>query len=214
MDAPDATALITGGHGGLGRAVVEAFRHAGYRVVAPAIEEADLLDPADVDRVIREAGLLSAVVCLVGGFAAGKRVHETTPEDWDNMLRLNLITAVNVCRAACPVLMEAGGGPIVLTSSRAAIKPFKGASPYATSKAALRAFVAAMHADYREDGIRVYAVEPDKIDTPANRAAMPDAVDKGVPPAQIAQVILWLCSPAAESVAGRIVPVYGAGSPP
>src|SRR5262249_38050179 len=104
----------------------------------------------------------------------------------------------------------AGGGSIVCVSSRAAVQPFPGAAGYVTSKAAVLALVDAMAAEYKNDGIRVNAVLPSVIDTPANRAGMPDAdFDKWVTPAQIAGVIRFLCSDESGVVSGGHIPVYG-----
>jgi NAD(P)-dependent dehydrogenase (short-subunit alcohol dehydrogenase family) len=227
MPAMDRTAIITGGTGGLGAAVTEAFLEAGWRVVAPWVAEhelrrvqprdglelvqADLMLPSAVGDVVGLAGDgLRAVVNLVGGFAAAGRVHETPVEEFEQQLRLNLRPAYLVTAAALPVMLSAGDGSVVCVSSRAALQPFAGAAGYITSKAAVLAFVDALHAEYRDDGIRANAVLPSVIDTPANRAAMPDAdFDTWVAPAEIARVIRFLCSEEAAPTSGAHVPVYG-----
>jgi NAD(P)-dependent dehydrogenase (short-subunit alcohol dehydrogenase family) len=161
--------------------------------------------------VVSAAGSgLRAVANLVGGFAAGGRVHETPVEDFERQLRLNLRPAYLVSAAAIPMLIDGGGGAIVCVSSRAALRPFPGAAGYITAKAAVLAFVDALHAEYRHDGIRANAILPSTIDTPANRASMPDA-DHGtwVKPEEIARVIRFLCSEDAGVVGGAHVPVYG-----
>jgi NAD(P)-dependent dehydrogenase (short-subunit alcohol dehydrogenase family) len=225
------TALITGGTGGLGVAVVEAFLADGWRVVVPwvhehelerlppreglALIEADLFDPASVAAVVAEAAgdeaaPLGAAVNLVGGFAAGGRVHETPVEDFERQLRLNLRATYLVTQAALPPLMEAGGGAIVCVGTRAALRPFSGAAGYIASKAAVLAFVQAVAVEYRDDGVRCNAVLPSVIDTPANRAAQPDAdYERWVPPEQIAAVIRFLCSDESAPVSGAAIPVYG-----
>ena len=221
------TVIVTGGTGGLGAAVTAAFLQDGWRVVVPWVAErelervdeherltlvhADLMDPDSAAEVVAAAGDdLRAVANLVGGFAQGGRVHETPIEDFEGQLRLNLRPAYLMCAAAIPRLLAAGGGALVCVSSRAALRPFPGAAGYITGKAAVLALVDALHAEYRGDGIRANAVLPSTIDTPANRASMPDA-DHGtwVKPEEIARVIRFLCSEDAVVVGGGHVPVYG-----
>lgn len=225
------TALITGGTGGLGSAVTAAFLEAGWRVVVPWIVEAelqrldahrdvvtvkaDLFEPDSAREVASVAAgdptaPLGAVVNLVGGFAMGGRVHETPVEDFENQLRLNLRPTYMTSQAALPHLLAAGGGAIVCVSSRAALRPFPGAAGYVTAKAAVLAFVDALAAEYTADGIRVNAVLPSVIDTPANRADMPNADHSTwVTPREIATAILFLCAEGSSVISGAHVPVYG-----
>jgi NAD(P)-dependent dehydrogenase (short-subunit alcohol dehydrogenase family) len=225
------SALITGGTGGLGAAVTQAFLAGGWRVVVPlydeaerdrvpaherlVLEQADLFDPASVAGVTTLAAgdddaPLRAVVNLVGGFATGGRVHETPIQDFDAQLRLNLRPAYLVCQAALPHLVGAGGGAIVCVSSRAALKPFSGAAGYIVSKAAILSFVDVLATEYRDDAIRANAIVPSVIDTPANRRANPDAdFDRWVEPEEIAAVVRALCEDATGIVSGAHVPVYG-----
>jgi NAD(P)-dependent dehydrogenase (short-subunit alcohol dehydrogenase family) len=225
------TALVTGGTGGLGVAVVERFLADGWRVVVPWVVErglerlaprdglelrrADLFDPAEVTQVVAAAGgdagaPLAAVVNLVGGFAAGPRVHETPIEDFEAQFRLNLRPTYLVTQAALPTLIDVGGGAIVCVSTRAALEPFSGAAGYVASKAAVLALVRALAVEYRDDGVRANAILPSVIDTPANRAAMPSADhSRWVGPQEIASVIAFLCSPDSAPTSGAAVPVYG-----
>lgn len=223
------TVLVTGGTGGLGAAVTSEFLDAGWRVVVPWIVEAergrvpehpnldlvraDLFDPADtracVDRAATAGDPLRAVVNLVGGFAMGGRVHETPVEDFEAQLRVNLRPTYLTCHAAIPRLLDAGGGAIVCMSSRAALRPFAGGAGYVTAKAAVLAFVDALDAEYAADGIRTNAVLPGTIDTPANRASMPDADRRNwVAPARIAEVIRFLCEDGSATMSGARVPVH------
>lgn len=223
--------LVTGGTGGLGAAVTTAFLDAGWRVVVPVhddgerdrvppherlvLEPADLLDPDSARAVTALAAAdgaapLRAVVNLVGGFAMGGRVHETPVGDFEAQLRLNLRPTYLVCQAALEHLLAGDGGAIVCVSSRAALRPFAGAAGYITAKAAVLAFVDALAAEYRDDDIRVNAILPSVIDTPANRRSMPDAdVTRWVTPAQIAGVVRFLCEDGSAVVSGAHVPVYG-----
>jgi NAD(P)-dependent dehydrogenase (short-subunit alcohol dehydrogenase family) len=212
------TALITGATGGLGGAVVERFAAEGWSVLGvdkrPGEDregvrfvQADLVDQADVERAVAQADDLHAVVNLVGGFAQGGRVHETPIEEFERQFTLNLRPAYLVTAAAIPRM---SGGTIVCVGTRAALRPFPGAAGYVSSKAAVLAFVRALDAEYREAGIRVNAVLPSVIDTPANRASMPDADhDVWVPPEEIAEVIHFLSSDASSPISGAEIPVYG-----
>jgi NAD(P)-dependent dehydrogenase (short-subunit alcohol dehydrogenase family) len=220
--------LIAGGTGALGTAVVRELLDAGHDcavtwIVDVEVERgraefgdrakfirADLLDPAGADEAVGAVPDLEAVVDLVGGFASGPLVHETTPEDFDRMMRLNLTPAFNLARAAMPRLVERGGGSFVAVSARPALRPFAGASAYVTAKAAVLAFVQALDADYRQKGIRANAILPSVIDTPANRRDQPDADhSKWVQPAEIARVVRFLVSDDAVVVTGGAIPVYG-----
>jgi NAD(P)-dependent dehydrogenase (short-subunit alcohol dehydrogenase family) len=226
----DRTVLVTGGTGGLGAAVTRAFLEEGWRVVVPWVAErelerveeherlelvqADLFDPDAVARVVETAGpSLRALVNLVGGFAIHERVHETPIEVFEEQLRLNLRAAYLACAAALPAMLNQSPptrGSIVCVSSRAARRPFPGAAGYIVAKAAVLALVDALDAEYRADGIRVNAVLPSVIDTPANRSSMPDAdFDTWVRPEQIGRVIRFLCSDDASVTSGAHVPVYG-----
>ncbi|HWI06170.1 MAG TPA: SDR family NAD(P)-dependent oxidoreductase [Solirubrobacteraceae bacterium] len=226
-----ASALITGGTGGLGAAVTRAFLDGGWRVVVPVFDPAErervpaherlVLEPADLGEPASTAAVsalaaaeedapLRALVNLVGGYAAGGRVHETPLEDYEAQLRLNLRPAYLACHAAIPHMLDGGGGAIVCVSSRAALDPFAGAAGYVVGKAAVLAFVDALAVEYRDDGIRANAILPSVIDTAANRAAMPDADhSRWVAPEQIARVVRFLCEDGSGIVSGAHVPVYG-----
>ncbi len=228
---PTATVLITGGAGGLGTAVSEAFVADGWRVVVPSrpgagsgidsapaqveLVSADLFEAAGaaraVERATREAGApLRAVVNLVGGYAAGARIDATPIEDFEAQFRLNLRPTYLVVSAALPHLIAAGAGAVVCVSSRAALQPFSGAAGYIASKAAVIAFAQSVAVEYRDEGVRCNTVLPSIIDTPANRAAQPNAdASRWVAPERIARVIRFLCGPDSEPTSGAAVPVYG-----
>jgi NAD(P)-dependent dehydrogenase (short-subunit alcohol dehydrogenase family) len=126
------------------------------------------------------------------------------------MIELNLTPAVNLARAAMPRMIERGGGAFVGVSSRSALRPFRGAAGYIVGKAALLAFIQALDADYKNQGIRCNAIVPSVIDTPANRADQPDADhSKWVAPEAIAKVIRFLVSDDSAPMSGAAVPVYG-----
>jgi NAD(P)-dependent dehydrogenase (short-subunit alcohol dehydrogenase family) len=214
--------LVAGGAGALGSAVVHELRAAGWDVTvidraeradgADGVHyvQADLLDPESAAGAVAAVADLKAVVNLVGGFAMGPKVGEAELDEFEFMLRLNLVPAFNLATAAMPRLARGGGGAFVGVSARAALEPFAGASGYITAKAAVLAFIRALDAEYRTAGVRANAVLPSTIDTPANREASPNADwSKWVPPEQIARTIAFLCSDDSAATSGAAVPVYG-----
>ncbi len=227
----NSSAIVTGGTGGLGAAVVKRLLDDGWRLVVPWIVEselervdrreglelvqADLFEPGSVEKVVRlaagDAGAqLRGIVNLVGGFAVGGRVHETPVEEFEAMFRLNLRATYLVVSAGLPQLIDAGGGSIVCVGTRAALQPFPGAVGYVASKAAVIAFAQAVAVEYKDDGVRCNAILPSVIDTPANRASMPKAdFDRWVKPAEIAGVIAYLLSGDSIPTSGAAMPVYG-----
>ncbi len=227
----DRTAIVTGGTGGLGSAVVSRLLDDGWRVVVPWIAEAelerverrdglelveaDLFEQASVNGVIEAAVSegappLAGLVNLVGGFAMGERVHETPIEDFEKQFRLNLRPAYLMTQAVVPQMLEHDGGAIVCVGTRAALQPFSGAAGYISSKAAVIAFSSAVATEYKDDRIRCNTILPSVIDTPGNRASMSDAdFDRWVKPAEIAGVIAHLLSEDSSPVSGAAIPVYG-----
>jgi NAD(P)-dependent dehydrogenase (short-subunit alcohol dehydrogenase family) len=219
------TALITGGTGGLGRAVVAAFVGSGWRVVVPDVAPAelegaevvaaDLTDAGQVAGVVeraaaREDAPLRAVVNLVGGFAADQPVAAAPLDVFEAQFALNLRPTYLVTQAALPALVAAGGGSIVCMSSRSALHPFAGAAGYCASKAAVIAFAQVVAREHAADRVRCNAVLPAMIDTPANRATMPpEQHAKLTPPEEIAAVIRFLCSDESAPTTGAAIPVYG-----
>ena len=217
--------LVAGGTGYLGNAVVRELIGSGYDVAATWVVErererlesepvelieADLFDADQVGAAISKVDDLEAVVNLVGGFSDGPRVHETDPEDFERMLRLNVMPGFQLARAAMPRLIERSGGAFVGVSARPALRPYAGAAGYISSKAAVLAFVQALDAEYKGDGILCNAILPSVIDTPANREAMPNADhSKWVPPERIAKVVRFLVSDDSAPTTGAAVPVYG-----
>jgi NAD(P)-dependent dehydrogenase (short-subunit alcohol dehydrogenase family) len=225
------TAIVTGGTGGLGAAVVTRLLDDGWRVVVPwgveaelsrlpqrdglDLVQADLFDANEVATVVAhgvaDSGApLRGLVNLVGGFAAGARVDETPIEEFEEQFRLNLRPTYLMIQSAVPQIVAAGGGSIVCVGTRAALQPFKGAAGYISSKAAVIAFAQAVAVEYRDDGVRCNAILPSVIDTPGNRASMPNGkFEKWVKPAEIAGVIAYLLSDDSLPTSGAAIPVYG-----
>ena len=227
----DRSVLVTGGTGGLGAAVVARLLGDGWRVVVPWVAEreldrverrdglelvrADLFEPDAVGAAVglaagAEGAPLRAVVNLVGGYAQGERVADEPIESFEAQLRLNLRPTYLVTQAALGHLVAAGGGSIVCIGTRAALQPFPGAAGYVTAKAGVIAFAQAVAVEYRDEHVRCNALLPSVIDTPANRAAMPDADwSRWVAPAQLAATIAFLCSEESAATSGTAIPVYG-----
>jgi NAD(P)-dependent dehydrogenase (short-subunit alcohol dehydrogenase family) len=222
--------VVTGGTGGLGGAVVRAFLAGKDRVVVPWIVAhesermkeifadalraqqltliaADIAELEGARTVAQAAGDLAVLVNGAGGFAAGAH-HETDLGVWDHLFRLNVRAAASMTHAALPLFFARGGGAIVNVAANVALDPPAGLGAYVASKAALVAFTRSLAREVAAQGVRVNAVLPTTIDTPANRAAMPDAdFALWTTPEQIAAVIHWLASDAASAVRGALVPV-------
>ncbi len=232
IDFGGETVIVTGGTGALGGAVVQGFLDAGARVLATYVVEAEVAPfrerfAGQAERValqrcdLRRAGEVSAlfervapdslraVVNLAGGYT-WTRVADADDAALEHLLDLNLRTTFTVCRAAATVLTAAGGGAIVNVSARAALQGEAGNGVYGATKAAVLALTQSLSAELKDSGVNVNAVLPSIIDTPANRAAMPNS-DPGnwVAPAALANVIVFLASGDAAAIHGAGIPVYG-----
>lgn len=231
----DRVVLVTGGTGGLGRAVSAAFLDEGAKVVVTYFDEkemddlkrtsganasklaghrVDVTDDAAVSefmkRLIEEHGRVDALVNAIGGYAGGTKLWESDPKVFDRMMKLNLRAGYAILRAVVPAMIKAGNGSIVNVASRAAFDHAGGAAGYAASKAAAVAMIGSLAADLKGAGVRANSIVPSIIDTEANRNAMPNADFAQWPkPEDIARVILFLCSDEARLVNGAAVPVYG-----
>ena len=220
----DRVIAITGGHGVLGRAVVEAALTEGLKVAVidhathPAPEGAlevggvDLTDPAQAERavaaVVDRFGRLDALLNIAGGFV-WQTVDDTEPA-WDRMHALNVTTALNASRAALGHLKGSPEGRIVNVGSAAALKAGAGMGAYGAAKAGVHALTQALAEELKDTAVTVNAVLPSIIDTPANRQDMPNADPaQWVAPTDLAAVILFLASPASRAMTGALVPVTG-----
>lgn len=226
-------ALITGGTGALGRAVSAAFAGAGarivvtyvldeelpaFRAVVPAggyeLTKIELTSPvavgALVQRILAAHGRLDVLLNLAGGFWGGVPVTETPVAEIDRQFAMNLKTAFVCAQAVLPAMIRQRAGRIVNVTARPALTGGANLSAYAIAKAGVAALTRALADEVREHGITVNAVAPSTIDTPANRAAMPDADPaRWVEPEAIAATLVFLASDAAAATSGAIIPVYG-----
>ncbi len=228
------TALVTGAAGNLGTAVARAFAAEGAGLILIDRNEAaldqlraglgetvdalalpcDLMDPRsvsdEVERGLGHFGHIDILANIAGGFTMGPPLHETEDRDWDFMLNINLRTLFNCCRAVIPHMQANGWGRIVNVSARAAREGKARMGPYCAAKAAVITLTETLAAEHKHDGINANCILPGTIDTPQNRAAMPEAeFSNWVPPEALADVVLFLCSEAARCVSGAALPVYG-----
>ena len=226
------TVIVTGAAGNLGRAVADTFADEGARLVLVARDrrslektygdetpqrrfaQADLLDQAEVDAMAATAisafGRIDVLCNLAGGFRMGDPVHSVADRDWDFLFDVNLRTLRNTVRAVVPSMLASGGGKIVSVASAAALKGAARMGAYAASKAGVIRLTEAMAAELRERNVNVNCVLPTIIDTPENRAAMPNAdFARWVAPSDLAAVIAFLASDAARAVHGAALPVAG-----
>ena len=140
----------------------------------------------------------------------GEKVHETSAENWDFLLGLNAGSLLGIAAAVVPHLIERGGGRIVTIGAGAAREGAARMGAYCASKSALIRLTEAMSAELRDHDINVNCVLPSIIDTPDNRAAMPDAdASRWVKPEALADVIAFLTSDAARAIHGAAIPVSG-----
>lgn len=225
--------LVAGGTGGLGRAVSLAFLEEGATVTVTYRDQAEfdalkastganaaqleghgvnVLDEAAlkafVSGLIAKHGRLDALVNAVGGYSAGAPLWEMDAKALDQMLALNLYSGYWLARAVVPLMLKQGSGAIVNVAATAAFNHMASAAEYVASKAAAVAMLDSLAADLKGSGVRANSILPSIIDTEANRKDMPDADHAKWPkPAEIARVILFLCSDDAKLVHGAAIPV-------
>jgi NAD(P)-dependent dehydrogenase (short-subunit alcohol dehydrogenase family) len=228
------TVIVLGATGGLGRAVTERFRDDGAAVLAfdariPADGEGqdgvsyvavDALDETSVSAAFAQAPAAAlnlpgppaaaAVVNLIGGYAPPQGLSMLDIDVLRRQFELNLVSAAIVTKYAMPMLAARGGGAIVHVSSRVALAKWENAFSYSVSKLGVVRLVEAAALEGCEDGVRVNCILPSIIDTPANRAALPNAAHHKWPkPAELAAVLAFLTSDDAALISGAAIPVYG-----
>jgi NAD(P)-dependent dehydrogenase (short-subunit alcohol dehydrogenase family) len=234
-DTKDQVAVITGASGNLGQAVVGAFQNAGAKLALidrstdrlqqmfPEFsnsddhffaEDVDLLEPEAVKATIQETinrfGRIDILVNTVGGYRAGEPTHELDLKTWDFMLDLNARTVLIAVQAVVPYMIEQHSGKVISVAARPALKGRANMSAYSVSKSAVIRLTESLSAELKKNNINVNCIIPGTIDTPQNRDAMPEAkFDRWVTPESLAEVILFLASPAAKPIHGAAIPAYG-----
>ncbi len=226
------TVMITGAAGNLGQAVSAAFAAGGANLVLLDLNEdalakvatagagdvlrrrVDLGDSASVDAAVEAAtarfGRIDALCNLAGGFHMGEKVHEIPADKWDFMMELNAGSVLRMCQAVVPRMLKAGGGRIVNIGAFSALSGKAEMAAYVAAKSAVIRLTESMAAELRLQHINVNCVLPSILDTPQNRAAMPKAdFSRWVAPEALADVLLFLCSPAARAIHGAAIPVVG-----
>jgi len=231
------TVVITGGTGGLGKAVTQAFLDADYQVIVTYHADTelkdlldqvgeqknrldaraiDVTDEASLDdlhnHIEKKYGHLDSLVCLVGGWAPGT-LGENIGNTFDKMMTLNAKSFLLTVNALAPLMMEkkpTHWHHIVGVAARPALEPMKGNGIYAASKAAVANLIGTLSKELIADHITVNGIAPSTIDTAANRQAMPK-VDPSiwVKPEELAAAIVFLCSENANPISGEVLPVYG-----
>ncbi len=226
-------ALVTGGSGALGQAITHRFLLDGGVVCVPWIVESErdrleaavdattrprlMLERCDVGddaamvtlarRTRERHGRIDVLVTAAGGFAMGGLL-ETDRAAWDTQLTLNLTTTFVATRAVLPAMVAAGSGRIVAVASRAVMPPAGGFIAYTVAKAGVIAFVLALAQETRGRGVTVNAVLPSTMDTPANRAAMPDVDPRTwTPVTAVADAIVYMAAESSGHVTGSLVAI-------
>ena len=225
----DKIIFVTGAKGGLGTSVTSAFLQQGARVIGASrqITAADFpgsnFEPLATDltkldeirrcvsRIIERHGRLDVLVHVLGGFAGGPTLAETPDEMWEQMLNLNLTAAFRVFRETIPHLRKSGAGRLIAIGSLTAVRPTANLGAYVTSKATLAMLVQTVALENADAGVTANAILPGTMDTPGNRASMPeDDWSKWVKTTDVAELVLSLASPQAKHLTGLAIPIGGA----
>ena len=231
MDFSSQTVIVTGAAGNLGRAVASAFadgdanvvlvdRHRerlaeryGRETARTLFVAADLARPADTAGVAQRArerfGRIDVLCNVAGAFRMGAPVHETKDADWDLLFGANVRSVLNTARAVVPVMLKAAAARSSMSAHGRRARRREHGRIHGAKTVVLR-LTEAMAAELRDRNINVNCVLPSTLDTPENRAAMPDAdSSRFVAPEDLAQVIVFLASPAARAIHGAALPVTG-----
>ncbi len=233
MDQP--VAVVTGGTGALGRAVVPRLVRRNFRLAVTYIipEEArgleeeieldedrmmvrrvDTTDPEAVNVFMKDTveafGDINVLCSLVGGWAGGRDVAETDNVRFDRMIDLNLRSTFNTLRAAIPLMRDTDWGRIIAVGSKAAQDAPAGQAAFNMAKAGVEALIKSVARELQDTNVTANVILPTVIDTPATRAALPYADYITWPtPEEIAAVLDFLASPESKVITGAAIPVYG-----
>jgi NAD(P)-dependent dehydrogenase (short-subunit alcohol dehydrogenase family) len=234
MKLKNRVAIITGGTGALGRAVLSAFLEEGAKVACTYVVDKELEECSSliinyesnllfiqsdvtkeeqvtktVQKTLERFGRIDILANIVGGFTYAK-IIDTDEKIWDSMLNVNLKSTFLCSKAVLPHMIETNYGKIINISSRPALKGLAGVGAYSASKAGVLNLTETIADEVRDYEINVNAILPSTIDTPANRKSMPDAdFSKWVKPEEIARVIIFLASDDSKPISGAGIPIYG-----
>ena len=215
------TILVTGGAGVLGQAVAQVAMSEGAIVhlldIVPDVQselgtyhQVDLTDASALNATLDKIGAFDAVANIAGGFDMGPTVYETEDAMWEGMFNINVTTLRRMLSAAVPRLIANGGGRIVNVGALGALRGTGAMGAYTAAKSTVMRLTEALSDEVRHQGVNVNAVLPSLIDTPRNRADMPDADHATwVSPTELAQIVCFLASTDARAVHGALVPVSG-----
>lgn len=234
MSLTDQVILVTGASGALGRAVCATFLEADAVVVGADIADGGLsaqmaaatgkqrfsfqaLDANDeasvaglVTKIVAIHSRIDALIHLIGGYQQEGDVGQTSVQTWDAMQQMNARTAFLMMHHVFPIMKKQKGGRIVTVGARPALSPAAGSSAYGAAKATLIHLTKTVAEEGRDFGITANSVLPGIMDTPANRAAMPDAdVSAWVTTEHVSRVMLFLVGAQGAATSGATIPVYG-----
>ncbi len=215
--------LVTGAAGALGAAVAAHFAEGGASVAQLDVVEinnehysatCDLTSFEDcqtaVTNVLAKFGRIDVLANIAGGFAMGDPVHETSADTWNFMMALNAQSVLNMSRAVVPAMINSGHGKIVNIGARAGLRGAPNMAAYSASKSVVIRLTESLADELKEKKINVNCILPSIIDSARNREDMPDAdFNRWVRPDQIAEIVGFLASAAAEPIHGAAIPVEG-----
>ena len=224
----DKVVFITGANGGLGSRVTRAFLEQGARVIGASLRitaadfpqpnfEAMAMDFNQLDeikrgvaKIVERHGRLDVLVHLLGGFAGGPSIAETTDAMWEQMQNINLTSAFHVFRESIPHLRKSASGRLIAIGSLTAAQPHQNLGAYVTFKAALAMLVETVALENAGSGLTANVILPGTMDTPANRKAMPDAdFSKWAKTEDVAELVLSLAGEQARHLTGLAIPIEG-----
>jgi NAD(P)-dependent dehydrogenase (short-subunit alcohol dehydrogenase family) len=224
----DRVVFITGANGGLGTSVTNAFLRQGARVIGASLHikaadfpqpnfEAMTLDFSKLDeikrgvaKIVERYGRLDVLVHLLGGFAGGPSVAETSDSMWEQMQNINLTAAFQVFRETIPHLRKSNSGRLIAIGSLTAAQPHANLGAYVTFKTALAMLVQTVALENVDAGLTANVILPGTMDTPANRKSMPDAdFSKWAKTDEVADLVLSLADEQAKRLTGLAIPIEG-----
>ena len=224
----DKIVFITGANGGLGTSVTRAFLQRGARVIGGSLRitaadfplpnfEAMAIDFNKLDeikrgvaKIVERHGRLDMLVHVLGGFAGGSSIAETTDEMWEQMQNINLTAAFHVFRETIPFLRKSKSGRLIAIGSLTAAQPYANLGAYVTFKAALAMLVQTVALENADVGLTANVILPGTMDTPANRKSMPEAdFSKWAKPDDVAGLVLSLAEEGARRLTGLAIPIEG-----